>query len=126
GFVYQRVYSGVEVRSIAEDNPARAASLVDQVSALALDKLIKQPTSEANDRLRMDEWAASWAALREVADNSYDLALIARQIGTTLPLGFDDDPDFSWLHDETMLAVGPLPVTDQEGRVAPDTNVHGF
>lgn len=126
GFVHQRVYSAVEVRSTAEDNPARAASLVDQISARALDKLIKQPTSEGNDKLKMDEWAASWAALREVADNSYDLALIASQIGKTLPLELSDDSDFGWLHDETMLAVGPLPRIDAEGRVAPDASLHGF
>lgn len=127
GFVHQRLYQGIDSRSEAEEDNARAVTLVDQVAAKALDVLITGPVVETPDSpWIVDSWAASWRALAEVAKDSAGMALVAAQIGKTLPRQLLGDPNYVGLFDEVVMRGDLGGRTDIEGVIRPDADCVQF
>lgn len=125
GFVHQRIYKETAVRSTVRENPGKAVSLIDQTAGRALDILIKSPLQSGN-KWATDSWSASSQALMELVSNSADMALVASQIGETLPRQLRNDSDYSGLFDEIVIPGDIVGRYNEEGVICPDATIIGF
>lgn len=103
-----------------------ASRPIDQTVAKAIEILIKELAQDDEAVWETNSWAASGQALEEVAADSIGMALVASQIGKTLPLELRDDHDYAGLHDETVIRGDLGGRHTIEGVIRADASSVGF